>query len=217
MILFLILSIPLLSLIYMRVFSPESLTSIETLRVFLRGLVSFLISVLPLYLIIRLYPVRFNETALYIRTLILDFLVVLVPLLLFFLFWEKKKIEYEYGQRLFVHIFSFVSGFSVLLGGFYAFVYYSFYTGYRAFGFPLLFTLVLVSVVISFYMYVTTMDWKRHLILGIPFMTALLCSVAALLIELSYTALGIILCLLYLSIGGFLLYILYKNRFIPLK
>jgi len=215
MILFLIFSIPLAFLIYIRIFFPESFTRSETWQVFLRGLVSFLISVLPLYIIIRSYPKRYAGSALYLRSFFLDFFIILLPLTLFFILWEKRKIKYEYGQRLYFHILTFTAGFSVLSGVFYGFVYFGFYSGYLLFGYPLLLMQLMIGTVVLLYMYVITMDWKRYIFIVLPFAAALLYAVVPLLTQLSYTAYGISLCLLYTGLTALSLFVLQRKRIIP--
>jgi len=217
MILFLLFSIPLASLLYLKVYFSNSFHSSETWLVFFRGVISFFISVLPIYIIIRSYPWSYSSPAMYLRSFFLDFLVLVIPLLLFFLLWEKRRIKYEYGQRLFTHIFAFCSGFFALSGVFYGFVYFGHYSGYRLFGFPLLIIMLLLFTVVSLYLYSINMEWDRYLYIAVPIAAGLLFSIVPLLLGLSYPKSGFILCVFYPAVSSAVIYLLQMKRIIPGK
>jgi len=215
MTLFLLFFIPLTAVFILRVFFRESFYRSDTWLVAFRGLLAFLISILPIYIIIQSYGVKYVRSALYFRFLLADFLILLLPLLLFYFFWERRKIEYEYGQRLFIHIFAFVNGYFALIGVFAGFLHFGFYSGYRLFGYPLLLMLADLSVILGLYLYSAGGDWKRYVSFVLVLAVLVLSAFVPFLIQLSYIFWGTFSCL-FLSFSAVgVLYLLYRKRIIP--
>src|SRR6056297_1963268 len=116
MVVFLIFSIPAGALLYFRCMYPGYYEGSEFWRPYLRGIAAFAISVLPILLIIDLYPVLYRQGNLYARFLITDFLLFLLAALVLFFVWEKRHINVSYGKPLFVNIAAFFAGYIAFAG-----------------------------------------------------------------------------------------------------
>src|SRR6056297_471434 len=101
MALFLIFSIPAGILLYFKLFQAGYFEAGQIWPPFFRGLASFAICALPLYLFIELYPFNYTAASLYVRFLITDFLLFWVGALLFYFGWERRTLRVSYGKPLF--------------------------------------------------------------------------------------------------------------------
>jgi hypothetical protein len=163
MVLFLIFSIPVAVVLYFKLVFSGYFEGGQIWPPFYRGLASFVISALPIYLIIELYPVTYTQSALYLRFLMIDFLVFCVGALLFFFMWERRKLHVSYGKPLFVEIAAFFGGYVVLIGVLYAVVHSYDMDTYRLFAYPVLLLLLFWLTSVLVYLYQIAGDWKGYL------------------------------------------------------
>ena len=177
MVLFLIFSIPVAVVLYLKLVFSGYFDGGQIWPPFFRGLASFAISALPIYLIIELYPVFYTQNALYVRFFIIDFLVFCAGALLFFFIWERRKIHVSYGKPLFVEIAAFFSGYIALAGILYAVVHSYDMDAYRLFAFPILLLLLFWIASVLVYLFQIAGDWKGYFWIAALLVPALLYSV----------------------------------------
>ena len=215
MVVFLIFSIPAGALLYFRCMYPGYYEGPEFWRPYLRGIAAFAISVLPILLIIDLYPVLYRQGPLYARFLITDFLLFFIAALVLFFVWERRHINVSYGKPLFINIAAFFTGYISFVGVFHAVINVSNLNSYRLFAYPvfLLVAFWLASALVYFFF--VTGGWKRYLSLVLIIVPPLLYSLIPLLkiTGFEYYALACAVLLIALSVS--LAMFLTKRRFIP--
>lgn len=215
MVLFLLFAIPLTSVAYIKLVYSDHFSMPTLWKSFFRGSASFLIAVLPIYILLQLYSRSYTGGSIFLRAFILDYMVYVAVAILFFFLWQRRKCEYEYGRRLFVHILAFVSGFFALSGFFQGFAFYSFYTAYRLFGFPLFTILLLFSLSVGLYLFQIGSDWRKYLSFAIPVLSCLLFAVLPTLFVVSRDLIGMLYGGLIVILGSFAFYLLQIRRRLP--
>ncbi len=216
MALFLLFSIPLFGLLLLNLRVPEFLYRSETWQAYFRGVASFMIGVLPFYIILHLYEVTYTSPRLYTRAFVVDFLVFLIVLALFFFLWEYRRYGNTYGRELFTRISAFVYGFFALTGVFAAYVHYPIFSAYRLFVFPLLIILVTCVTTVFFYLFVSTSSWPRFLYLFVPLAVAALAAIVPMLFTLSHVLLALTVCA-FLFFPGILIFFLAHKGVLRLR
>src|SRR6056297_27373 len=203
MVVFLIFSIPAGALLYFRYMYPGYYEGSEFWRPCLRGIAAFAISVLPILLILDMYPVLYRQGALYTRFLITDFLLFFIAALALFFVWERRHISVSYGKPLFINIAAFFTGYISFAGVFHGVINISTLNSYRLFAYPvfLLFSFWVASALVYFFF--VTGGWKRYLLLFLIVVPPILYSLIPLLhiTGLEYYALACAVLLIVLNVA----------------
>lgn len=215
MVVFLIFSIPAGALLYFRYMYPGYYEGPEFWRPWLRGIAAFAISVLPILLVIDMYPVLYRQGALYARFLITDFLLFFIAAFALFFFWERRHISVSYGKPLFINIAAFFTGYISLAGVFHALINVATLNFYNLFVYPvfLIFSFWIASALVYFFFVIG--GWKRYLLLVLIAVPPILYSLIPLLkiSGFEYYALTCAVLLIVLSVV-FAMF-LTKRRLIP--
>lgn len=215
MVVFLIFSIPAGALLYFRYMYPGYYEGPEFWRPYSRGIAAFAISVLPILIIIDLYPVLYRQGALYTRFCITDFLLYFFAATALFFIWERRHISVSYGKPLFINIAAFFTGYITFTGVLHALINISTLNSYRLFAYPvfLLFSFWIASALVySFYI---TGDWKRYLWLILIAVPPLLYSLIPLLHIAGYEYYALASAVLLILLSAALAVFLTKRRFVP--
>lgn len=215
MVLFLIFSIPITVVLYFKLVFSGYLEGGQIWPPFFRGLASFAISALPIYLTIELYPVIYTQSALYIRFLIIDFLVFAAGALLFFFLWERRRLHVSYGKPLFVEITAFFSGYIALAGVLYAVVHSYDMDAYGLFAYPVLLLLLFWLTSVLVYLFQIAGDWKGYLWLAALLIPALLYSLVPFFHITSHIFYSWLSSVLLSALSAALSLLLSKKRIIP--
>ena len=215
MVLFLILSIPVGVVLYFKLVYSGYFEAGQIWPPFFRGLASFAISALPLYLMIELFPVSFTPGAMYIRIFITDFFFFFLSALAFYFFWERRKLLVSYGKPLFVEIAAFFSGYAAFAGVLYAVVHSYDMNAYRLFAFPLLFILLIWATSTLVYLYQIAGDWKGYLWIAALLVPCLLYAIVPFFQITSRSFYSWISAVLLISLSVGLAVLLSKKRIIP--
>ncbi|MDZ7793728.1 MAG: hypothetical protein U5P10_08585 [Spirochaetia bacterium] len=215
MVIFLIFSIPAGALLYFRHMYPGYYEGPEFWRPYLRGIAAFAVSVLPILLIIDIYPVLYRQGALYTRFFITDFLLFFIAALALFFVWERRKISVSYGKPLFISIAAFFTGYISFIGVFHAVINVSTLNSYNLFAYPVLLLLAFWIASALVYFFFVTGGWKRYLLLALIAVPPILYSLIPLLqiTGFEYYALACAVLLIVLSVV--LAMFLTKRRLIP--
>ena len=215
MVLFLIFSIPAGVLLYFKLVHPGYFDAGQIWPPFFRGLASFAICALPLYLIIELFPVNYTQGALFVRFFITDFLAFAATALIFYFIWERKKLRSGYGKSLYVEIAAFFAGYAALAGVLYAVVHSYDMDAYRLFAFPVLFTLLLWAVTTLVYLFQIAGDWKGYLWLAALLVPSLLYALVPYFHLTGHTFYSWLSSILLIALSAGSAFLLSKKRIIP--
>ncbi len=215
MVLFLIFSIPAGVLLYFKLVHPGYFDAGQIWPPFFRGLASFAICALPLYLIIELFPVNYAQGALYVRFFVTDFLVFIIAALVFFFILARRKLRSGYGKPLFVEIAAFFGGYAALVGVLYAVVHSYDMDAYRLFAFPVLFVLLLWAASALVYLFQIAGDWRGYLWLAALIVPSLLYTLVPYFHLTSHTFYSWLSSILLIGLSSGTAVLLSKKRIIP--
>lgn len=215
MVIFLIFSIPAGALLYFRYMYPGYYEGSEFWRPCSRGIAAFAVSVLPILLIIDMYPVLYRQGALYARFLITDFLLFFIAAFALFFVWERRHISVTYGKPLFINIAAFFSGYISFAGVFHAVINVSALNFYSLFAYPvfLLFSFWIATALVYFFFIIG--GWKRYLLLVLIAVPPILYSLIPLLIITGFEYYALACAVLLIALSLILAIFLTKRRLIP--
>jgi len=215
MALFLVFSIPLTGLIVLRSRFSEYFAEPEVWKAFFRGTASFLIIVLPVYILILLYDVRYLTSELYLRFLAVDFLFLLIPAVGAFFLREYRSCKELFGRRLFVRIFAFFHGFFALTGVFAGYMYHPAYSGYRLFAYPVLILFLVCVTTTVFYLFMAGTHWARYLFLPVPLLFSMILTTIPLLFMLHHMVNALLVFGLLFILMALLFFLVQVRRILP--
>ncbi len=215
MVVFLIFFIPAGALLYLKCMYSGYFDGGEMWHSLFRGIASFAISSIPLFIIVQFYPVEYSTGALYTRFLFTDFVLFLIGALISYFLWEQRKIHVVYGKPLFVRVFSFFAGYAAFIGLFQRVVHLSRFNAYQLFAYPLLVALVFWYASVCIYFYCITSGWMRYLWVVLITVPALLSAVVPLFHITGYVVFSWISAVLILLFGSGSAVLLIKYRRVP--
>ncbi len=215
MVVFLVFAIPAGALLYLKLAYTGFFDGGDVWRPFFRGVASFAISALPLYIITELYPVQYNLGSLYVRFFISDYLIFIVGALLFFFIWQNRKIEVSYGKPLVVHIFAFFAGYVAFIGLFQSVVHVSNFSAYRLFAYPFLIAIVFWYTGVCIYFYYIMTGWVRYIWFLAVFIPAILSAVVPIFHITSHILYTWLSAVLVLCVGAGTAVLLNKTHQLP--
>lgn len=215
MVVFLIFAIPTGALLYLKCMYTGYFNGGEIWRSFFRGIASFAISSVPLYIIVQVYPIEYSTGALYMRFLFTDYIIFLVGAVVSYFIWEQRKINVVYGKPLFVRLVSFFAGYAAFIGLFQMVVYLARFNAYQLFAYPMLVALVFWFASVFIYFYCIAAGWMRYVWIVVIAVPALLSAVVPLFHITGYVVFSWVSAALVLIVGGGTAVLLIKYRRVP--